>query len=290
MATIPVLESHFPTFRSSHEDHFPWALDLLTQNRFERLQGIISLPTQPSPLELPKRIYSPRVIACVQQKYYFLHCLACQSQSSLIQCSVLFRIIADALLGILLCGIIRWTQLLLAPSMQHVILYWGIDYIEEMFVWFKAWPAGLKLNKPYAQFLGELFVWFLRGWSFIALSPLIQSSKYLVEMISGLSVVLGGSFAVCITLDWINVGFFHIYVLHLTMSRLFDWQVSVLSALFSLFWGKKRNPLRKRVDSGEFAVDQLLLGTILFTILLFLFPTTAIYRLFLEMVRLFLLM
>lgn len=35
--------------------------------------------------------------------------------------------------------------------------------------------------------------------------------------------------------------------------------------------------LRKRVDSAVYNVDQLFLGTLLFTVLLFLLPTTALF-------------
>lgn len=41
--------------------------------------------------------------------------------------------------------------------------------------------------------------------------------------------------------------------------------------------GKKRNILRNRVDSAEYDLDQLLLGTIMFSVLVFLFPTVAAY-------------
>ena len=37
--------------------------------------------------------------------------------------------------------------------------------------------------------------------------------------------------------------------------------------------------LRGRIDSCDYSVDQLLLGTILFTLLVFLFPTTFVYYL-----------
>ncbi len=41
--------------------------------------------------------------------------------------------------------------------------------------------------------------------------------------------------------------------------------------------GKRLNPLRKRVDSVNYDLDQLLLGTICFSCLIFLFPTIFIY-------------
>ena len=52
---------------------------------------------------------------------------------------------------------------------------------------------------------------------------------------------------------------------------------TVLSSLWRLFRGKKWNVLRKRVDSASFDVDQLFVGTLLFTVLLFLLPTVALY-------------
>lgn len=45
------------------------------------------------------------------------------------------------------------------------------------------------------------------------------------------------------------------------------------------FTGKKYNLLRKRVEPAVYEVDQLLLGTILFTLAAFLFPTVLFYYL-----------
>jgi phosphatidylinositol glycan class Q protein len=49
--------------------------------------------------------------------------------------------------------------------------------------------------------------------------------------------------------------------------------------------GKKWNVLRNRIDSYEYKVDQLLLGTLLFTVLLFLLPTVAMYYLVFSLLR-----
>lgn len=59
--------------------------------------------------------------------------------------------------------------------------------------------------------------------------------------------------------------------------RLFNIQLNALISLFRLFLGKKKNPLRERVDSCQYKPDQLFVGTLLFTILLFLVPTTWVY-------------
>lgn len=59
--------------------------------------------------------------------------------------------------------------------------------------------------------------------------------------------------------------------------RLYQLQTAGLMSLWRLFRGKKYNPLRHRVDSAEFDQQQLLLGTLVFTVLLFLLPTVLVY-------------
>lgn len=68
--------------------------------------------------------------------------------------------------------------------------------------------------------------------------------------------------------------------------RLYRLQVYVLSSLWRLFRGKKWNVLRHRVDSASFDVDQLFVGTLLFTIFLFLLPTTGLYYIVFTLVNL----
>jgi phosphatidylinositol glycan class Q protein len=48
--------------------------------------------------------------------------------------------------------------------------------------------------------------------------------------------------------------------------------------------GKRWNALRNRVDSYDYEIDQLFLGTLLFTIALFLLPTIVTYYLFFAVV------
>ena len=57
-------------------------------------------------------------------------------------------------------------------------------------------------------------------------------------------------------------------------------------SLLLLIAGKKWNPLRDRVDSIPYDANQLAFGTILFTILLFLLPTTGVYYLVFTFLRL----
>lgn len=77
--------------------------------------------------------------------------------------------------------------------------------------------------------------------------------------------------------DLLSLSTLHIYCFYVASARIFGWQLTIISSLFHLFRGKKRNVLRNRIDSCDYELDQLLLGTILFTLLFFLLPTVAVF-------------
>lgn len=79
--------------------------------------------------------------------------------------------------------------------------------------------------------------------------------------------------------DLLSILTLHIYSFYLASARIFNWQYTTLLSLFQLFRGKKHNVLRKRIDSCDYDLDQLLLGTILFTLLFFLLPTVVVFYL-----------
>lgn len=51
--------------------------------------------------------------------------------------------------------------------------------------------------------------------------------------------------------------------------------------------GKRYNVLRDRVDSWDYSIDQLILGTMLFTLVAFLAPTVIVYYALFALVSLF---
>ena len=71
----------------------------------------------------------------------------------------------------------------------------------------------------------------------------------------------------------------HIYSFYTASARIYHWQLTIIISLFHLFRGKKHNVLRNRIDSCDYDLDQLLLGTILFTLLAFLLPTVGVFYL-----------
>ena len=64
-------------------------------------------------------------------------------------------------------------------------------------------------------------------------------------------------------------------------------ELSTLISLWGLFCGKKGNVLRVRYDTLKYDHMQLLLGTILFTICLFMFTTILVYHCFFAIMNYF---
>lgn len=135
---------------------------------------------------------------------------------------------------------------------------------------------------------------------FIPVLPYLPSLVYVL----GLSGLLGTTMFLSLAADLLSLLTLHIYIFYLMATFVFSWHLSMLGALFNIFRGecfsvmplsclpltrklmknsygagKKFNLLRNRVEPAVYDVDQLLLGTILFTLAAFLFPTVLVYYL-----------
>ncbi|GLD98965.1 hypothetical protein PINS_up007683 [Pythium insidiosum] len=153
-------------------------------------------------------------------------------------------------------------------------------------------PAGFKLNLPLASIMGNGILLWLDLWEFVFDS--------ILELIAVPNVSASGLYAVALTIaqhmgmtlqlslaaDAIGLLTWSSSWVYLYFTKLNAVQFSLLSSLLKLFLGKKNNVLRKRVDSCDYDVNQLLLGTLLFTILVFLVTTNAVFFVFFSLVRL----
>ncbi|XP_053370145.1 phosphatidylinositol N-acetylglucosaminyltransferase subunit Q [Clarias gariepinus] len=191
----------------------------------------------------------------------------------------------DIALGLLLISWLyrenRISQLAntLVPAADHVA-----KELQELLEWLMGAPAGLKMNRALDEVLGRFFLYHIHLWiSYIRLmSPFIEMILWYV----GLSACLGLTFALSVLSDIVAFLTFHIYCFYVYGARLYFLKIYGLSSLWRLFRGKKWNVLRQRVDSCSYDLDQLFLGTLLFTVLLFLLPTTALYYLVFTLLRL----
>eukprot|EP00474_Spongospora_subterranea_P009569 CRZ10027.1 hypothetical protein [Spongospora subterranea] len=158
-----------------------------------------------------------------------------------------------------------------------------VDVLRRQVIWLMGLPAGMKLNFALDQALGLMVLYGIDFWN--AITTVLTPLEHLIIVGVSIMAVFGTSIAVACAIDLLSMMTTHILFIHTAFSRLYSLALSALSALSKLFSGKKRNVLQRRVDSCHFDVDQLLLGTILFTLIFFLFPTVAIYYLFFAIVR-----
>ncbi|KAH9905929.1 Gpi1-domain-containing protein [Xylariomycetidae sp. FL2044] len=189
----------------------------------------------------------------------------------------LWLVANDVIIGIALGSYIIENATWVADTISMLLGEYTIVALQNSISWLMGWPAGLKLNSELALFLGDLFLWVIDYWSscIATLQPLLPHIVWFI----GFSSFAGASMPIAMLSDLLSVLTVHIYSFYLASARIFHWQLTILLSLFQLFQGKKYNVLRNRVDSCDYDLDQLLVGTILFTLLFFLLPTVVVFYL-----------
>lgn len=162
-----------------------------------------------------------------------------------------------------------------------------VHSLQYLLQWLSGSPAGLKLNGPFNLMMGQFFMYHIKlWWIFLSVAQPVLELLFNIFLVLGR---LGVTFQAAILSDLLALVSFHIYCIYVYAARVYYLQLSALRALWRLFLGTKHNPLRERVDSCEYSPDQLFVGTITFTILLFLLPTTLMYYVVFTTMRLVLL-
>ncbi|KAI1505101.1 N-acetylglucosaminyl transferase component-domain-containing protein [Biscogniauxia marginata] len=189
----------------------------------------------------------------------------------------LWLVANDVIIGIALGSYIIENAAWVADTISMLLGKYTIHALQNSISWLMGWPAGLKLNSELALFLGDLFLWVIDYWSSCiqTLQPLLPHIVWFI----GFSSFAGASMPIALFSDLLSMLTIHIYSFYLASARIFHWQLTILLSLFQLFRGKKYNVLRNRVDSCDYDLDQLLVGTILFTLLFFLLPTVVVFYL-----------
>lgn len=183
----------------------------------------------------------------------------------------------DVILGITLSKLILERKQLvvdyLCYAVDHVLT---VDF-ENTIMWLMDYPGGLKLNTELAAFFGELVLWVIQFWG--TFLNLFRPYFGLLVTLVAYAGFGGATLLLSIVSDIVSFFPLHVYAFYLASGRIYHWQLTVLRSLFHLFRGKKRNVLRNRVDSCNYDLDQLLMGTILFMSLIFLLPTVLVFYL-----------
>lgn len=187
----------------------------------------------------------------------------------------LWLVANDVIIGIALGSYIIDNANFVAYQINSVINAYSIEGLQSMISWLMDNPGGLKLNSDLAKFLGDLFLWVIDYWNGCMLQ-LRPALPHIIRFI-GVSSFAGASMPISMFSDLISILTVHIYSFYVASARIYNWQLTIIISLFHLFRGKKRNVLRNRIDRCDYDLDQLLLGTILFTLLFFLLPTVAVF-------------
>ena len=214
----------------------------------------------------------------------------------------LWLVANDVIIGLALGSYIIDNADWVAAQISELLSTYTVDALQSSISWLMGWPAGLKLNNELGLFLGDLFLWVIEYWSsmfsiscyFILRLALWKSMLTLccegfiealrpalphIVWFIGFSSFAGASMPLALFSDLLSILTVHIYSFYLASARIYHWQLNILVSLFHLFRGKKHNVLRNRIDSCDYGLDQLLVGTILFTLLFFLLPTVVVFYL-----------
>lgn len=190
----------------------------------------------------------------------------------------LWLVANDVIIGIAIGSFINENADATAQFVVDVLNQYTITGLRDTIRWLMSYPGGLKLNTELAAFLGDLFLWVIEYWSVSSQLLIVPYLPKIVYFI-GFSSFAGASMPIAIFSDLLSLMTVHIYSFYIASARIFNWQLSIIVSLFHLFRGKKRNVLRNRIDNCDYDLDQLLLGTILFTLLFFLLPTVIVFYL-----------
>lgn len=145
-------------------------------------------------------------------------------------------------------------------------------------------PGGVKLNPQLSDALGAVFLYLIDSWTVVTagLLPYLPS----LLRVASLAGLMGLTMTLALLSDMVSFFTIHVFYFYTVSARFYAIMLHILSSLWKLFRGKKRNVLRQRIDSYSYDVDQLLLGTLLFTVIFFLLPTTFVFYLYFGVLRL----
>eukprot|EP01054_Gregarina_sp_Poly1_P000519 Gregarina_sp_Poly_1__518@NODE_1125_length_5012_cov_27_950051_g779_i0_p1_GENE_NODE_1125_length_5012_cov_27_950051_g779_i0NODE_1125_length_5012_cov_27_950051_g779_i0_p1_ORF_typecomplete_len859_score89_24Gpi1/PF05024_15/8_2e03Gpi1/PF05024_15/7_7e54_NODE_1125_length_5012_cov_27_950051_g779_i03592935 len=183
----------------------------------------------------------------------------------------------DLVLGWLLAVLLFRKPDLVLWVLHKAYNFLHIDVLRAQIDWLMGFPAGLKLNDRLNVFIGEILFTAIDTWNEIT-SLLAPMEPHIVRSV-GLLSMFGASFLLAVTLDILAFCTLHVFYIYVFVSQLTRLTIKCLQSLFYLFRGLKWNALRFRVDSCEYNIDQLLIGSIAFTCLLLLLPTILVFYL-----------
>ncbi|CDO94797.1 unnamed protein product [Kluyveromyces dobzhanskii CBS 2104] len=189
--------------------------------------------------------------------------------------NTLWLIINDVSFGASLGGILYENRIVMAQNISTSLSYLLYEIPVRITEILEHNPLGIKLNDELSRFLSSLFLLIIEftytGW----IRPCIQPETLTqgIIVLSHISTLIGLTFPLALAVDFLSIMTLHITLFYMISAKVYHVHIYVMKSLFYLFYGKKQNRLRKRIDDTHFELDQLLMGTLIFTVLIFLLPT-----------------
>nr|XP_045584904.1 phosphatidylinositol N-acetylglucosaminyltransferase subunit Q-like [Procambarus clarkii]XP_045584905.1 phosphatidylinositol N-acetylglucosaminyltransferase subunit Q-like [Procambarus clarkii] len=158
--------------------------------------------------------------------------------------------------------------------------------VHRLLEWLSGVPAGLKLNQPLTQALSAFFSYHVHLWRlYLELAdPLLRGLAWVLVWLG----MCGASVQVAILSDLFDLATLHLYCFYVYGARIHMLQISLLGSQWRAFRGRKWNPLKQRVDSydigGHVSLTRVLTAVV-FTLVIFLLPTTTIYYMVFVLLR-----
>ncbi|KAJ7487199.1 N-acetylglucosaminyl transferase component-domain-containing protein [Mycena galericulata] len=189
--------------------------------------------------------------------------------------NTVWLILNDITIGVAFGSFLCENHVVLARIVNQLVEVFLIDWIRWALHWLDSWPAGLKLNTELSRFYSHAFSDLVGVWGYVLQrgAPYLPGTLYAFGVFSG----SGMTTAIALFSDLLALLTLHIYVGYVVAQALYALLLRTGGSLWNLFRGKRFNVLRNRTDAWAYDTDQLLFGTILFTLLAFLFPTVLAY-------------
>jgi len=136
-------------------------------------------------------------------------------------------------------------------------------------------PAGFKPNPNLDNFIGNFILDIISVWN--SATTELTSIEFLMTRSIALGGFLGFSVLLAVVHDYLFFASFHVFIIYSVFSAFYKFILQMSGTLFRVFKGVKHNVLRKRDDSNHFQIQELYLGVLIVTLIIFLTPTIAMY-------------
>ncbi|OII75351.1 N-acetylglucosaminyl-phosphatidylinositol transferase [Cryptosporidium ubiquitum] len=191
--------------------------------------------------------------------------------------SSITTVVVDYLLGILFAFGIDTFSRELVILMEKSFFYIYHDAIHTQVKWLMSFPAGFKLNQNLTTVMGNLTLAALKFWCDLTSQHFSDLNHNMIFLIKFVSITCGMSVSVALIWDILNIYSFLLFFIYTIMAKLYNLNLKAIKTFFYIFRGLKSN-IFSNIDHNSHYSEQLLIGTILFTIFVLILPTiTAFY-------------